>query len=101
MFIFTSLAEIFIFQEAETRFKDNMSSIIINTRIGSVNIDNKNYTNNFLKPNKTIMPSMGMCHRQHRWDNTADIPSNIHYDHGHGCMYVLATSDQGMTPILM
>ena len=63
------------------RFKDNMSPIITNTQTESVNTDSECYTNNFLKPNKAIIPSMGMCHRQQRWNNTIHLPRryNIHY----------------------
>ena len=42
--------------------------------------DNKYYTNNFLKPNKTIIPYLGMCHRQQRWNTSLHLPRlhNIH-----------------------
>ena len=60
------------------RLKDNMSSIIINTPIVSVNIDNKYYTNNFLKPNRTIIPSMGMLSSSTKVDQHP-LPSYTHY----------------------
>ena len=47
--------------------------------------DNKYSTNNFLKPNKTIIPSMGICHRQQRWNNTIQDTTPTSCDIATGC----------------